>query len=142
MYSKILEMIPPAYRITLVGLGEPLLQPDIIYFVKIATSSKSRVALVTNASKLNRTMSDKSITAGLDSISFSIDGPDQIVSNKLRHGTNFKHNSNECLLNLYAILKYNYHIHLFAKVKLKIYYTPLKRSIHEQHIYYRPGNRY
>ncbi|MBU1343544.1 MAG: radical SAM protein [Proteobacteria bacterium] len=90
LYSRILELLPHAYRITLVGLGEPLLHPEIIEFVKIAVSRKRRVALVTNASNLDPAMSEKLINAGLDSIAFSIDGPDQILSGKLRYGTDLK----------------------------------------------------
>ncbi len=86
-YSRILDLLPHAYRITLVGLGEPLLHPDIIEFVKLAVSDSRRIGLVTNAIDLDKSMAKKLIDAGLDSIAFSLDGPDQSINKKLRSGT-------------------------------------------------------
>ncbi|MFA5907064.1 MAG: alpha/beta fold hydrolase, partial [Desulfobacula sp.] len=87
VFSRILDLLPHAYRITLVGLGEPLLHPDIDEIVKTAVLKKRRVALVTNAINLDRSMSEKLIHAGLESIVFSLDGHDQILTQKLRSGT-------------------------------------------------------
>lgn len=87
-FKKILTLLPHAYRITLVGLGEPLLHPEIIDFIKTAKSGKRRVALVTNAMELDRTMAEQLLHAGLDSIAFSLDGHDQAMSATLRNGTN------------------------------------------------------
>ncbi len=86
-FSRILDLLPHAYRITLVGLGEPLLHPDIIAFVKMTVSDNRRVALVTNAINLDKDISKELINAGLESIAFSIDGHDQTMSGKLRYGT-------------------------------------------------------
>ncbi len=90
MFSSILDLLPHAYRITLVGLGEPLLHPDVIDIVRIAASAGRRIALVTNAQRLDKSMSERLIKAGLDSIAFSIDSPDQELAGWLRSGTNLK----------------------------------------------------
>lgn len=87
MFSKILDLLPHAYRITLVGLGEPLLHPQVTDIIKIAATAGRRVALVTNAQNLDPSMSRRLIDAGLDSIAFSIDSPDQKLSEQLRAGT-------------------------------------------------------
>jgi MoaA/NifB/PqqE/SkfB family radical SAM enzyme len=90
MFSRILEILPHAYRITLVGLGEPLPHPNVANFVRIAVSAGRRVALVTNALNLDKPMSKRLIKTGLDSIVFSIDSPDQELAGRLRSGTNLK----------------------------------------------------
>ncbi len=86
-FKRILDLLPHAYRITLVGLGEPLLHPQITEFIAIASSLKRRVGLVTNASLLESSISKKLISAGLDSIAFSLDTVNQDVASRVRKGT-------------------------------------------------------
>jgi MoaA/NifB/PqqE/SkfB family radical SAM enzyme/esterase/lipase len=90
MFSRILDMLPHAYRITLVGLGEPLLHPHIVDIVADASSRKRRVALVTNAMLLDKALSRELIKAGLHSIAFSLDAPDQETASQVRQGTDFQ----------------------------------------------------
>ena len=86
-FRYILDMLPHAYRVTLVGLGEPLLHPNVVEFVAEASTRKRRVGLVTNAMRLERRLSSELINAGLDSIAFSIDAADQDVAGQVRAGT-------------------------------------------------------
>ncbi len=88
-FRRILELLPHAYRVTLVGLGEPLLHPGIVDFVDIARSMGRRVGIVTNAMCLDSSVSSDLLKAGLDFITFSIDGADQEVSSSVRTGTDF-----------------------------------------------------
>jgi MoaA/NifB/PqqE/SkfB family radical SAM enzyme/pimeloyl-ACP methyl ester carboxylesterase len=89
MFSSILNILPHAYRITLVGLGEPLLHPLVVDFIAEASSRGRRVALVTNAMSLDRQLSRELIKAGLSSIAFSLDAPDQETASHVRQGTDF-----------------------------------------------------
>ena len=86
-FRYILDMLPHAYRITLVGLGEPLLHPDIVEFVAEASTRKRRIGLVTNAMGLDRRMSSELLKAGLHSVAFSIDAPNQDVAGAVRAGS-------------------------------------------------------
>jgi len=63
-------------QIVLVGLGEPLINPYIVDFVKMAKESDStdKVHIVTNAIALSHEMSDALINAGLDVLRVSING--------------------------------------------------------------------
>lgn len=72
IFQSILDCLSHAYRITLVGLEEPLLHPDIVNIVKLAVERGRRVALVTNAMNLDLSLSRELINAGLHSIAFSI----------------------------------------------------------------------
>ena len=62
--------------INMSGQGEPLLNrdlPDMIAYAKVAGVAE-RVEIITNASLLNREMSDRLIDAGLDCIRISLQG--------------------------------------------------------------------
>jgi MoaA/NifB/PqqE/SkfB family radical SAM enzyme/pimeloyl-ACP methyl ester carboxylesterase len=90
VFERILDLLPHAYRITLVGLGEPLLHPEIVDFVAAASGRGRRVALVTNAMGLDGPLSLELIRAGLHSIAFSIDGADQEMAAEVREGTDLR----------------------------------------------------
>lgn len=86
-FRYILDVLPHAYRVTLVGLGEPLLHADVVEFVAEASARKRRVGLVTNAMRLDRQMSAALLKAGLQSVAFSIDASDQDVAATVRSGS-------------------------------------------------------
>lgn len=88
-FSRLLGLLPHAYRITLVGLGETLLHPRIVEFVAQASSQGRRVAIVTNGMVLDKNLSRQLLDAGLDSIAFSIDGSNQDAASEVRPGTDF-----------------------------------------------------
>jgi MoaA/NifB/PqqE/SkfB family radical SAM enzyme/alpha-beta hydrolase superfamily lysophospholipase len=86
-FFSILGLLPHAYRVTLVGLGETLLHPSVVDLVAGASQQGRRVALVTNAMLLDRSLSRELLKAGLESIAFSIDGPNQDAASDVRPGT-------------------------------------------------------
>jgi MoaA/NifB/PqqE/SkfB family radical SAM enzyme/pimeloyl-ACP methyl ester carboxylesterase len=88
-FSNILGLLPHCYKIVLVGLGEPLLHPEITRMIQIAKSLKKKVGLVTNGMLLEADISYRLLEAGLDSIAFSLDGYDASVSSLVRNGTDF-----------------------------------------------------
>jgi MoaA/NifB/PqqE/SkfB family radical SAM enzyme/pimeloyl-ACP methyl ester carboxylesterase len=89
-FRNILALLPHAYRVTLVGLGEPLLHPGIADIVAAASTDKRRVGLVTNAMLLDDAAGQALLDAGLSSIAFSIDAADQETAQKLRPGTDLE----------------------------------------------------
>ena len=88
-FVRLLGLLPHACRITLVGLGETLLHPQVAEFVALASAEGRRTALVTNGMLLDRALSRELLNAGLDSITFSIDGADQNIASEVRPGTDF-----------------------------------------------------
>jgi radical SAM protein with 4Fe4S-binding SPASM domain len=90
LFRNILSILPNTYKIVLVGLGEPLLHPEIVDFIKYAKSQGRKVGMVTNAMLLNPNVSYQLLEAGLDSIAFSIDGSNETISSEVRKGTNFQ----------------------------------------------------
>ncbi len=86
-FRRLLDLLPHAYRITLVGLGEPLLHPQLIDFVATASALGRRVALVTNAMDLSPQVGEALLAAGLDSIVFSLDSATDHMAEQVRSGT-------------------------------------------------------
>jgi len=89
-FARMLDLLPHAYRITLVGLGEPLLHHNPAGIVAEAVSRGRRVGLVTNGMCLDKEMGQNLLDAGLHSIAFSLDAPDQKTADIVRKGSNIK----------------------------------------------------
>jgi MoaA/NifB/PqqE/SkfB family radical SAM enzyme len=88
-FQNILALLPNLYQIVLVGLGEPLLHPQIIDFIRYAKSLNKKVGMVTNAMLLTPEVSRQLLESGLDSIAFSLDGADLHLASLVRAGTDF-----------------------------------------------------
>jgi MoaA/NifB/PqqE/SkfB family radical SAM enzyme/alpha-beta hydrolase superfamily lysophospholipase len=86
-FSRILDLLPHVFNVTLVGLGEPLLHPDIIEIISEASSRNKKVSLVTNGMNLDKTLSSNLIKSGLDTIIFSIDAANQELASQVRAGS-------------------------------------------------------
>jgi len=89
-FRRVLEKLPHAYRIVLVGLGEPLLHPEVIDFIGIAVAAERRVGLVTNAMNLDAALARSLCASGLASITFSIDAVDQPTAERVRQGSDMR----------------------------------------------------
>ena len=89
-FQEILGILPHAYRITLVGLGEPLMHLRVNEIVSSAKKAGRKVSLVTNAMLLDAEMSGKLIDSGLDTLVVSIDTVDQELSSALRRGSDMQ----------------------------------------------------
>ena len=87
LFEQLLDRLPSAYRVTLVGLGEPLMHPQLNELITLAKNRGHRVGMVTNAQFLNSQYSAEILDAGLDSIVFSLDTVDPELLSQLRAGS-------------------------------------------------------
>jgi len=85
-FGRLLDLLPHAWRVTLVGLGEPLLHREVADFVSEASSRGRHVTLATNAVLLTEEMSRRLIGAGLDAVAFSLDAVDAGPASTVRAG--------------------------------------------------------
>lgn len=86
-FRRVLAQLPHAWRINLVGLGEPLLHPEAVPFIKIAVAAGRRVSLVTNAMNLDGEMARALCDSGLAGITFSLDALNQTTAARVRQGS-------------------------------------------------------
>ena len=68
------------------GCGEPLLYPKIVEAIDYANKKGRKTMFYTNASMLDRNMSEKLLEVGLNEIRFSVDGCDKKTFESLRLG--------------------------------------------------------
>jgi radical SAM protein with 4Fe4S-binding SPASM domain len=82
----ILDDLPTVRRLTLQGLGEPLLAPDLDRIVTEATRRGIEVGFNTNGTLLTRERSERLIDAGVDWIHVSLDGATADTYATIRRG--------------------------------------------------------
>lgn len=87
VFQRVLEQLPHAFRVTLVGLGEPLLHPGVVDLVARAAREGRRVGLVTNGMALDRGLARDLCRAGLASLTFSLDSARPERAAALRPGS-------------------------------------------------------
>jgi len=86
LVQHIIDSNPNCISVNLVGLGEPLLHPELKQIISLFKEKNIRVAIVTNAMKLDKETSVMLLEAGLDAISFSLDSVDPNTLARQRQG--------------------------------------------------------
>ena len=74
-FIRILDQIPTLERIQLNGLGEPLLNKDIVKMIKEAKKRNIFVIITTNGTVLNKKLIKELVEGGLDCLKISLDSP-------------------------------------------------------------------
>ncbi len=83
----ILDQLPAVYRVKLVGLGEPLLNPAFFDMVRFARGRWIRVLTTTNGSLLDAEHRPEMLACGLNHLNISVDAADAETHSRLRPGS-------------------------------------------------------
>jgi len=89
-FTSVLDQLPTVYRIKLVGLGEPLLNPDFFAMVREAARRRVRVLTTTNGSLLDKERRRELLTCGLTHLNVSVDAARPETHARLRPGSNLE----------------------------------------------------
>jgi radical SAM protein with 4Fe4S-binding SPASM domain len=89
MLRGLLDDLPGLRELTLQGLGEPLLAPDLLPMVRYARQRGVRVGFNSNATLLNRRRAAELVDSGLDWLHVSVDGADAATFEAIRDGARF-----------------------------------------------------
>lgn len=89
-FRKIVDGIPTLMKVTIQGLGEPLLAPDFIKMVKYASQKDIAVTTTLNATVLSKEIAKKVIESGISRVYISLDGATKETYEKIRRGANFE----------------------------------------------------
>ncbi len=73
-FVGLLDALPELQRVTLQGLGEPLMTPDLMGMIRAAAARGIRVGFNTNGTLLTRAKAEELIDAGLGWLHISVDG--------------------------------------------------------------------
>jgi radical SAM protein with 4Fe4S-binding SPASM domain len=88
-FRRLVDELPGLEVLTLQGLGEPLLAPDLIDMVRHASARGIRVGFNTNGSLLTRERAEALVDAGLDWLHVSLDGATAATHEGIRDGVDF-----------------------------------------------------
>lgn len=86
-FTELMDRLPHASRITLVGLGEPTLHQDISAIV--AAGRGRSIGLVTSGAALTSHLARELVDAGLGAATFSLDAAAPDLASQLRPGVPF-----------------------------------------------------
>lgn len=89
-FKRIVDALPALSRVTLQGLGEPLLAPDLFAMIEHAASRGVAMGFNTNATLLHRGASERLVDAGLAWLCASIDGATAKTYESIRDGASFE----------------------------------------------------
>jgi radical SAM protein with 4Fe4S-binding SPASM domain len=89
-FKGIVDELPDLRAITLQGLGEPLLAPDLYRMIEYATARGISIGFNTNATLLTRARANRLIGARLDWLNISIDGATAETYESIRDGSDFQ----------------------------------------------------
>jgi radical SAM protein with 4Fe4S-binding SPASM domain len=87
--TKLLDQFPNLLRVKLQGMGEPLLNKELLAMLELLEKRKIKTAIVSNGSVMTDTIRDKLLELSTD-IQFSVDGATQDVFESVRVGSSFK----------------------------------------------------
>jgi MoaA/NifB/PqqE/SkfB family radical SAM enzyme len=85
-FREILDALPEVDTLTLQGLGEPLLAPDLIRMIAYASARGVRSGFNTNGTLLTHRTAERLIDAGLDWLCVSLDGATAPTYEGIRDG--------------------------------------------------------
>lgn len=88
-FRAVVDELPQLEAVTLQGLGEPLLAPDLFEMIDYAVARGIRIGFNTNATLLTRERGERLIRAGLHWVHVSIDGATAPTYEGIRDGAAF-----------------------------------------------------
>jgi MoaA/NifB/PqqE/SkfB family radical SAM enzyme len=88
-FRALLDELPGVQRVTLQGLGEPLLAPDLLAMVALARERGAEVGFNTNGMLLGRERSAQLVALGVDWLHVSLDGALAATHESIRGDADF-----------------------------------------------------
>jgi radical SAM protein with 4Fe4S-binding SPASM domain len=88
-FRSIVDELPDLEKVTLQGLGEPLLAPDLFRMIEYAAARGIRMGFNTNGTFLTPERSERLVRLGLDWLHVSLDGATAETYEDIRHGSSF-----------------------------------------------------
>src|SRR3954449_1066906 len=86
-FLELVDSLPDLRRLTLQGLGEPLLSPHLLDMVRHAAGRGIHVGFNTNGVLLTRSVARALVVAGAGHVHVSLDGATAATYEDVRHGT-------------------------------------------------------
>jgi len=88
-FRALVDELPHLEKVTLQGLGEPLLAPDLFRMIEYASARGIRMGFNTNGTLLTRDRVERLVAAGLEWLHISLDGASAETYEGIRAGSSF-----------------------------------------------------
>jgi len=88
-FRKIIDSVPTLLRVTVQGMGEPLLSPDFLKMVRYANQKDIAVTTTLNATFMDEERARKVVDSGISRIYISLDGATRETYENIRKGADF-----------------------------------------------------
>jgi radical SAM protein with 4Fe4S-binding SPASM domain len=125
-FKAIVDRLPTLEQITLQGLGEPLLAPDLFRIIEYAAARGVRMGFNTNGTFLTEQTAERLVRAGLDWLNVSLDGASQETYEAIRHGSDFE----RVTTNIVALARTIRRLGA-EKPTLSLVFVAMRRNVHE-----------
>lgn len=89
-FKTIIDSVPTLLRLTIQGMGEPLLAPDFLRMVSYANRKDIAVTTTLNATFIREDIAQKVVNCGLSRMYISLDGATKNTYEHIRRGADFK----------------------------------------------------
>ena len=125
-FKGIIDELPHLEKVTLQGLGEPLLAPDLLRMINYAAARGIRMGFNTNGMFLTPDRSERLVRAGLDWLHVSLDGATKETYEDIRHGSRFER-VRENVIGLVQVMS-----RLGAeRPRVMLVFVAMRRNVHE-----------
>jgi radical SAM protein with 4Fe4S-binding SPASM domain len=88
-FQRLVDDLPDLEKVTLQGLGEPLLAPHLFEMIRYAAARGVRTGFNTNGTVLTRDKAERLVDAGLHWLHVSLDGATPETYESIRRGADF-----------------------------------------------------
>ncbi len=125
-FKGLVDELPSLEKVTLQGLGEPLLAPDLLRMVEYAAARDIRIGFNTNGTFLTRKKSERLVAAGLDWLNVSLDGATAATYESIRDGSDFAR-VRENVLDLVDVMR----AHDAERPTVSLVFVAMRRNVRE-----------
>jgi radical SAM protein with 4Fe4S-binding SPASM domain len=132
-FLGLVDALPDLDRLTLQGLGEPLLSPHLVDMVAHAAERGIAVGFNTNATLLDEATARRLVEAGCGWLHVSLDGATAQTYEDVRHGTGFAPRPGQfdrVVANLRGLLAVRRELRS-ARPHVELVFVAMRRNVHE-----------
>jgi MoaA/NifB/PqqE/SkfB family radical SAM enzyme len=90
LFARLRPVFPTLLRVYLFGLGEPLLNPHLVDYIREASSAGVEVVFTTNATLVDDAKAEEIALGGAERVTVSIDGATAETYEAIRRGARFE----------------------------------------------------
>ena len=125
-FTEVVDSLPDLQRVTMQGLGEPLLAPDFFPMLEHLAARGISTGFNTNGTLLTRERAVRLVELGVDWLHVSLDGASPATYEDIRHRSNF-----ELVRRNVAGLVDVIREHGADKPEIELVFVAMRRNVHE-----------